>query len=44
MASKISGLNNTKYVVPSQTLANPSTLSNLIRNGFARIKVLNQIS
>ena len=44
MASKIPGLNNTKYLVPSQTLANPSTLSYLIRNGFAQIKVFNQIS
>ena len=35
--------NNTKYLVPSQTLIILSTLSNLIHNGFAPIKVLYQM-
>ena len=36
--------NNTKYLVPSSTLINPSALSNLICNGFAPIKVLYEMS
>ena len=39
-----SGLNNTKYLVLSQTLINSSTLSNLIYNSFAPIKVLYETS
>ena len=30
-----SGPNNTIYLVPSETLINPSTLSNLICKGFS---------
>ena len=44
MASYFLGPNNTKYVVPSQTLKNPCTLSNIIHNGFAPVKVLYEIS
>ena len=40
MTSYFSGLNNTKYLVPSQTLINLSILSNLIRKGLAPIKLL----
>ena len=40
MALYFSGLNYIKYLVPSQTLINPSTLWNVICNGFAPIKVL----
>ena len=36
--------NNVKYPVPSKTLINLSTLSNLICNDFAAIKVLYEIS
>ena len=32
--------NNTKHLALSQTLINPCTLSNLMRNGFSPIKVL----
>ena len=39
-----SGPNNIKYLVPAKTLINPSTLSNLICNDFAAIKVLYEIS
>ena len=42
MKSYFSPPNNTKYLVPSQTVINPSTLSNLIFNGFAPIKVLQE--
>ena len=35
MTSIFSGSNNTKYLVQSKTLINPSTLLNLIRNDFA---------
>ena len=35
-----SGPNNAKYLVPSETLIDPSTLLNLIDNGFAVIQLL----
>ena len=40
MESYFSASNNTKHLVSSQTLINPSTLSNVIRNAFAPINVL----
>ena len=40
MASYISGPNNIKYLVPSKTLINLSTLLKLICNGFAPIEDL----
>ena len=43
MASHFSGPNNINYLVPSETLTNPSALSNLIQNGFAPIKVLHEM-
>ena len=39
MTSYFSAPNNTKYLIPSQTLINPSTLS----NHFTPIKVLYEI-
>ena len=44
MASYFSGPNNTKYLVPSETLINPSTLTNQIHNDFAPMNVLCQVS
>ena len=38
--SYFSGPNDIKYLVPSLTLINPSTLSSLIRTGFVPIKNL----
>ena len=35
MASYFTVPNDTYYLFPSQTLTNPSTLMNLIHNGFA---------
>ena len=35
--------NNTKYLVPSETLINPPILSNLILNAFTLIKVSHEI-
>ena len=39
-----SGQNNAKYLLPLQTLIDPSILSSLICNGFAPIKVLYKMS
>ena len=39
MKSYFSPPNNTKYLVPSVTLINPSILLNLIPKGLASIKV-----
>ena len=44
MASCFSGPRDTKCLVPPQTLINPTTLSNLIRKGFAHIKLLYEMS
>ena len=43
MASYFSEPNSNKYLVPSETLINPSTVSNLIRKGFASIKGLDEM-
>ena len=43
MPTYFSGPNNTKYLVPSETLINPPTLSNLILNRFASIKVSQEV-
>ena len=40
MASYFSNPNNTKYLVPSSTLINTSTLSKLIGNGFEPNEIL----
>ena len=42
MTTYFSRLNNTNYILPSETLINSSILPNLIRNGFAPIKVFNK--
>ena len=44
MASYFSVPNKTKYLFPSQTLRNPSILSNLMWNDFATTKVLYEMS
>ena len=43
MKSYFSLPNNTKYLVPSQTLTNPSILLNLICKDLASIKVLHEM-
>ena len=44
MASIFSEPSNTKHLVPSYNLINPFTFSNQIRNGFAPIKDLYEMS
>ena len=39
-ASYFSRSNNTKYLIPPQSLKNQSTISNIIPKGFASIKAL----
>ena len=43
MALYIKRPNNTKYLVPTETLINPSILSNLIRNNIISLSCHEQV-